>query len=366
MLKAVVFDDEYIVIEGLRTMIDWSAYGIELAGTAMDGFSALACFRDVQPDIVFTDIRMPGMTGLQLIEQITEEKPDTYCVVFSGFNEFEHVRNAIRLGVIDYLEKPISIQHIETALQKIQHHNLVKQEQEWLKKQLQETQSEMLGNVTLELLLGNIDPLPKWLNMLGDDADRFVAVTVVKYAEGYEWPQLSSSRAIHMRKGDELLALILHFQQPEAEMGYTIRARVDANPIGIGGTYPSIDQAGKSYHEAQKAFTQMSHDPNKNEAVERAKRYIEQHFMRDLSLNDVSDHVGLNPTYLSVLFKEVMGESYIKFLTRYRMEHAKELLRKGAKVNDVSEMVGYRTYRHFAEVFKKYTGQTPGQYKELL
>jgi two-component system response regulator YesN len=141
---------------------------------------------------------------------------------------------------------------------------------------------------------------------------------------------------------------------------------VDANPIGIGGTYPSIDQAGKSYHEAQKAFTQMSHDPNKNEAVERAKRYIEQHFMRDLSLNDVSDHVGLNPTYLSVLFKEVMGESYIKFLTRYRMEHAKELLRKGAKVNDVSEMVGYRTYRHFAEVFKKYTGQTPGQYKELL
>ncbi|MNE94317.1 HTH-type transcriptional regulator YesS [compost metagenome] len=72
----------------------------------------------------------------------------------------------------------------------------------------------------------------------------------------------------------------------------------------------------------------------------------------------------MNSTYLSVLFKEVMGESYIKFLTRYRMEYAKELLRVGTRVNDVSERVGYRTYRHFAEVFKKYTGVTPGQYKE--
>lgn len=366
MLKAVVFDDEYIVIEGLRMMIDWSSYGIELAGTATDGLSALECFRGVWPDIVFTDIRMPGMTGLQLIEKITEEKPDTYCVVFSGFNEFEYVRNAIRLGVIDYLEKPISIQSIENALHKIQQHNLAKLEQQTLKKQLQETQSEMLGNITLELLFGSMEALPRWQKLLGADADRIVSMTVVKYTEGLEWPKLMDSRMILTRKGDEHLALVLHFKAPEPELWDSIQSSASSNPIGVGGTYQSIEQASKSYHEAQKAYALISHDPNKHEAVERAKRYIEQHFMRDLSLNDVSEHVGMNPTYLSVLFKDVMGESYIKFLTRYRMEHAKELLRKGAKVNDVSEMVGYRTYRHFAEVFKKYTGQTPGQYKEEL
>jgi len=366
MLKAVVFDDEYIVIEGLEMMIDWSNYGIELVGTATDGFSALQCFRDVQPDIVFTDIRMPGLTGLQLIEKIIEEKSDTYCVVFSGFNEFDYVRNAIRLGVIDYLEKPISIQSIEDALYKIQQHNKTKQEQQSLKQQLQETQNEMLGNITLELLLGNMDQLPKWKKMLGEDADRFTCMTVVKHKEGFELPKFKEARVIHTHRGDEQLALILHFQHSEVIDWEWIQCSSSLDPLGVGGTYATIEQLTQSYHEAQKAYSQNSHDPNSHEAVERAKRYIEQNFMRDLSLNDVSEHVGMNPTYFSVLFKEVMGQSYIKLLTRYRMEYAKELLRKGKKVNDVSEMVGYRTYRHFAEVFKKYTGQTPGQYKDEL
>ncbi|MHA6483454.1 response regulator [Paenibacillus sp. strain BS8-2] len=366
MLRAVVFDDEYIVLEGLRMMIDWSTYGIELAGTAMDGIAALSCFRETQPDIVFTDIRMPGMTGLQLIEKIIAEKPDTYCVVFSGFNEFEYVRSAIKLGVIDYLEKPISIQSIENALYKIQQHNLVKQEQETLKKQLEESQSEMLADTTHELLQGKLEQLPKWQKLLGLDFDNIKSITVIKFAEGLEWPKTSNFRLIISQKGDERLALLLHFEQPEVVLWEVIRSLSGPLPIGIGGTYSNIEQLTKSYYEAQKEYGVMTNESTKHGSIERAKAYIEQNYARDLSLNEVSEHVNMNATYLSVLFKEVIGESYIKFLTRYRMEHAKELLRKGTKVNDVSELVGYRTYRHFAEVFKKYTGQTPGQYKEEL
>jgi two-component system response regulator YesN len=116
MLKAVVFDDEYIVLQGLKTMIDWPKYGIELVGTAEDGQAALVLFLRERPDIILTDIRMPGMNGLELIESVMKQEPDTVCIVFSGFNEYEYVKRAIQLGVADYLEKPINIAQIEEAV----------------------------------------------------------------------------------------------------------------------------------------------------------------------------------------------------------------------------------------------------------
>lgn len=67
MLKAAIFDDEYIVLKGLKETIDWLKYGIELVGTAEDGHSALNLFRTYRPDIIMTDIRMPGMDGKSVV-----------------------------------------------------------------------------------------------------------------------------------------------------------------------------------------------------------------------------------------------------------------------------------------------------------
>ncbi|SDX99585.1 response regulator [Paenibacillus sp. CF384] len=264
MLKAVVFDDEYIVIEALRTLIDWTGLAVELVGTAGDGISALELFRRVKPDIVLTDIRMPGMDGLQLIQEIMREAEDTCCIVFSGFNEFEYVKQAIQLGVTDYLEKPITDESVERSLHKAVSRITSQRETKDIRRKWEESQRELVEKANLDG------------QTLGDD------------------------------------------QAP------------------------------------------------KNSAVERARTYIVQHVNRDLSLQEVAEHVGMNAAYLSVLFKEETGETYIKFLTRYRMELAKMLLRRGLKVNEVSERVGYHTYRHFSEVFKKCTGTTPGQYREMI
>jgi two-component system response regulator YesN len=110
-------------------------------------------------------------------------------------------------------------------------------------------------------------------------------------------------------------------------------------------------------------FLQIRRD-KKHDAVEKACIYIEKNIANDLTLQDVAEYVGLNPTYFSLLFKEEMKISYIKFLTKLRMERAKELLRAGYKVADVSEKVGYHTYRHFSELFKKQVGVNPGQYRD--
>lgn len=102
----------------------------------------------------------------------------------------------------------------------------------------------------------------------------------------------------------------------------------------------------------------------KHIAIERALRFIHLNYETELSLQEVAEHSNMSSTYFSVLFKEQMGESYIKYVTKLRIEQAKKLLKNGAKVNEVSEKVGYYNYRHFSVLFKKHVGMTPGKYRD--
>ncbi len=116
MIKAVLIDDEYIVLEGLKAIVNWEVFGIEVVGVASDGISGLELIEKEKPDIVFTDITMPRMNGLSLIEKAKKVIPSGVFIIFSGYNEFEYARKAISLGVIDYLDKPVTIDKVEETL----------------------------------------------------------------------------------------------------------------------------------------------------------------------------------------------------------------------------------------------------------
>ncbi|MFD0693369.1 response regulator [Paenibacillus sp. GCM10027628] len=379
MLRAAVFDDEYIVLQGLSEMIDWSSFGIELIGTADNGLSALDLFRKHRPELIFTDIRMPGMDGLELIEEIMGEAPETLCIVFSGFNEYEYVKRAINLGVADYLEKPITIPTIEKAIRKVMDKISQQREMQELKTKVNNSKRELLEKATLDLLLGGAEGEVKWREIYGADAETLVGVNVlVASSEAFHNPEHADYAAIHIRHGHERIIVFVHYRQPTPEFwGQLLLVSEQAGiAVGSGRTYVELKDAGLSYQEALHALRSAHflgekgivryEDLGKQSPVTRARNYLEQNYTRDVTLQEVAEHVGMNPTYFSVLFKEEVGESYIKYLTRIRMELAKTLLSRGLKVNEVSEKVGYHTYRHFSEVFKKYTGFTPGQYKDQL
>lgn len=104
---------------------------------------------------------------------------------------------------------------------------------------------------------------------------------------------------------------------------------------------------------------------NKGESVDKAKEYIGEHFCENtLSLNEVARHVNLAPTYFSTLFKTIEGVNFVDYLNRLRIEKAQELLCCTSKhVTEISDSLGYSDYRYFSRVFKKYTGDTPKNYK---
>lgn len=115
-VKALVVDDEAWIRALLRNMVDWKGLGIALAGEAETAGEALALCAACRPDILVTDIRMPGMDGLELIAAARKVLPDLQAVIVSGYDDFQYAQQAIREKVLDYVLKPIGKAAIESVL----------------------------------------------------------------------------------------------------------------------------------------------------------------------------------------------------------------------------------------------------------
>ncbi|ULO05266.1 response regulator [Paenibacillus sp. 19GGS1-52] len=117
MFKVVLADDETIALEGLRTLTDWGELGFEICGACENGEEAFTMIDECSPDLVITDIRMPGIDGLELIKRVRQlDREQPLFIVLSGYGEFEYARTAIRYGVKHYLLKPVIEAEWEKAL----------------------------------------------------------------------------------------------------------------------------------------------------------------------------------------------------------------------------------------------------------
>ncbi|MGG3468559.1 response regulator transcription factor [Neobacillus pocheonensis] len=119
MYKIVIIDDDRQVLQGMKRVIPWEELEAEWAGEAMDGEQGLELIRETQPDIVLTDIYMPVMNGLDMIEKLRHEQFEGKIIILSGYSDFEYARHALRLNVQDYLSKPVTVQTIKEVLQSV-------------------------------------------------------------------------------------------------------------------------------------------------------------------------------------------------------------------------------------------------------
>lgn len=117
MYRVVLIDDENIIVEGLRRVIRWGDYNCEVAGTASNAEEGTELIRKVQPHILFTDIQMPGQSGLTMVAGLRSEFPDMQVVILTGYRDFSYAQEAIRLGVTRFLLKPSKMDEIKEALQ---------------------------------------------------------------------------------------------------------------------------------------------------------------------------------------------------------------------------------------------------------
>lgn len=118
MYTVLLVDDENDVLESLQSIIDWPMYGIETVMTALNGLEAYNIIRSKHVDLMITDISMPGMDGITLFRKVLEEYPNIRCIFLSSYSDFTYAREAISLGVENYLLKPIRVEELNSSIRK--------------------------------------------------------------------------------------------------------------------------------------------------------------------------------------------------------------------------------------------------------
>ncbi|CAI6083039.1 response regulator [Cohnella sp. JJ-181] len=283
-MKILIVDDEVIIRNGLCTVIDWEALGMTLLPPAESAEEALERLADEQPDIVLTDIRMPGMDGIELAKEIKSLRPDTEIVILTGYDDFGYARQALREGVTDYLLKTSGPEEIMMAAMKAKQNLLAK----WETMKQEAVQGAALRNQGLEELLaaggkkhpagGGADAARKWLEeagvaKAGPDGGLLPMRVLLVGASGWDDDRFAGlmlgaaeSRLLELlpcvtlRKHDRIVAVL------RAGEGWSDTSRLatavsrvrEALKCDIfaaaGEPAPSFTALGRSYEEAEQAF----------------------------------------------------------------------------------------------------------------
>lgn len=342
MYRILIVDDEPMICKGLTITIEKAEHVKAVIHTAADGREALEAIPALQPHFVFTDIRMPRMDGLELCRQLFERHPDIQVVVVSGYGEFEYAQRCITYGVSDYLLKPITKRSVHRALDRLVEQYQARRKSAILSPARVEDWVEQLAEAVWslredELLLS----LAQWEQELaGYDMN-----------SGQQRALLSDCRA--------MLAKQL------AHKGFEFTFSISESRSVQEGE-PPFDHFRRSVLALLERLRAMrkgkSRDP-----IEEAKQYIEQHLAKEVSLEEVADMLGLNPSYFSQYFKQRTGETFVQYRIRRRMEKAKRLLElPHYRITDISYEIGYADHPHFTKTFKKAIGVSPSEYRKMM
>lgn len=116
MYKVIFVDDEPLILEGLQRIIDWQEYGINVVGSATTAQDAMVLIKEFAPEIIITDIRMQGTSGLDMIEKLNRDGYRGHIIILSGYRDFEYAQKAIENKVFAYLLKPLNIEKLKTII----------------------------------------------------------------------------------------------------------------------------------------------------------------------------------------------------------------------------------------------------------
>lgn len=411
-MKVLIVDDESFVRRSLSEMLGSANHNFSIIGSVENGLEAIQLLKEQAIDLVISDIRMPGMDGLELSKHIHECYPDTETILLTGYQDFSYASQAIRYGVREYLVKPNSVENILEVVTSVYERLELKKQH----RQVSQLREKNLREKRLSDLLYGI-PLPYFEEQLIPPFHSFVIITVNHL--GDVMPQYWSEQAMYaaviniLEECFSLYANVVGIQEEQEAIimlfyPYEQSERIDEaltqemmiklssllkSPFSAGVSNPHYDLGAlaTAYHESLQACQQLKKDstrpviyysdvsmcsasPQLTEQlqVKATRRVISMmieamnsRLQENLSLKMIADELYMNPTYLGRLFKDDVGECFSSFLTKLRIQKAIELLNNVTlKVYEVSELVGFKDPAYFSLIFKKYMGMTPQEFQK--
>lgn len=280
MIKVFLVEDEIIIREKLKRNIPWEKEGFELVGEAGDGEMAYSMIKKARPDVLITDIEMPFMNGLELSRLVKQELPDTKIIILSVYNEFDYAKEAINIGVTEYLLKPITGKKLLEEIKKVG--EVIKEEQQQ-KFYLEKFEKEKTENALLERqkfffqLVSGRDSVSRIINeghKFGMDftADRYNMLLFQVFYEGNieHYSEEIDSVSEQIKSEVENMEDVLMFEMPLEEWRFVLKGPEETLIaklteivkqhrrleyfIGVGKEVERLSELGESYKVASRAF----------------------------------------------------------------------------------------------------------------
>jgi len=425
MYSVFLVEDEIAAREGIRNSIPWERTPYTFAGEAPDGEMALPALRDIKPDILITDIKMPFMDGLALARIIRKDQPWMKIIILSGHDEFQYAQEAISIGVEEYLLKPVSsaemMKSLEKAADQIEEEKKRLTRIENLKMKVQSNEELVREKWLCDLVTGQADAVNviETAQELGIDlpGGGYVVLIAEISIDSDDYRQCAAAKkaiasaasgrddiVIFSQSAEREILLVKHVTRDSLDeavypLAQAVKFEVERNTgcrvsIGIGSVVDHAGETKRSYAYANKAVRYMSHTGEKNiigagdlqmegdetiarygsgpsihtkhhAIIRKAEAFIRQNYMNaDISLDSVASSVCMSPNHFSTVFSQEAGKTFIEYLTQIRIRRAKQLLlQSDMKCSDITYEAGYSDPHYFSFIFKKHTGFSPREFR---
>ncbi|MFB5674247.1 response regulator [Paenibacillus terreus] len=392
--QVVIADDEPIIREGIRDTVDWEELGMTVAGEAEDGEEAFELALEKAVDIMLVDMNMPFMDGIELIRRLRAERPGCRFVVISGHDEFAFAQQALRLGVEDYLLKPVDPKQLHSVLSRVareldeerQHDHYLKLASEQIDRNIPLLRQRFCQE-WMEGLVGGEEAAER-LDFLRLPRTFPAQIGVVR------WPAVAARESL-MKENDrqlflfaseniasELLSPLQHVifhdqtgligiclweEAPEGtgaliekEIGRYLNIAVQACFTEVSGGMSSIPEVYRSCRE------QVYGEARLSPLVRRARQLIEERYADpELTLEGMASQLQVSPVYLSRVLKKELNTSFVGLVTGARIAKAVRLLDStNLPVHEIALLAGYDSQHYFSTAFKKRMGVSPNQYRK--
>ncbi|WP_438347905.1 response regulator transcription factor [Paenibacillus sp. FA6] len=383
-MNILIVDDESVIREGIKRTIQraYPQYGIYLAANPEEVVQIL---RSRPIEIILTDILMPGMTGLELMKLSKPSYPHIKWVIISAYSEFAYAKEAVRLGAVDYLLKPIGkdmlLEMIDKLEGKIGREAEIIKESEMLQTNLKFLREAVFRRWASGLDIGGMDIAsvianhPKFqLIMVKMESDKVLHLEhfiidnvltelIAQYGKGFA-TSFDAKSLLGLITMDESRSMRNMLEELRIHLKKYLRV-----PFQILHTEVIHEFSAVASEVLQMNQNAISHEfeyyaTGGSQVIEVALQYIKTYYHTPLSLEKVASIVYLNPVYFSQVFKQKTGYGFKEYVIQLRMEQAKQLLlHPQLKLADISERVGYQDVKHFTQVFRKSFNITPTGYR---
>lgn len=363
--QVLLVDDEQIYLQYLQQMIDWETLDCQICGCANNGEDAIQMVEEKQPDIVFMDINMSQMDGLEACEALREKACGAKIIIMTAFNEFSFAHRAIKLDVVDYLLKPFYEEELVKTLRKCIDEIKKERCRNLFGTLWEHPEEEQLNEKVVLMSSSDIKLLIKAFELREyDKVDRMVEKMFVLSKN-----QMFSFQYVIATYYSLVTGIYGHYHYTEENnLSDLIGTQSKLiSEIGLCSTTQQMLEIVKNYvYEVFSECINVRIGSKKELLADKIEKYLQQHYgEKSLSVDQIAESLYFENSYIRRVFKQQTGQTIIQRLEEIRMEKARELLAQGIyKNSEVAERIGYCDQYYFSKRFKLFYGCTPSEYQK--